>query len=328
MMTMVYYNIHNIIGVDSNIEVLPKYFKSKLKGRKRVDLVIRKGEFRFDKRKYERMGLKFYGGEGNLYLEYKIYGKPIQRLLIKNLTGKTEFYYTSVTDRIFDVTGIINMLLEIKLLQKGYAMIHSAGVSKDGKGYLFSGWSETGKSSTVFGLAKRKDIKMLGDDFVILSKGGKVFSYPEKAGIFFFSKNVENLNLSPMQRIELAIKYAIAKLPPLYLYISPNLRVDLTDLADVGDSARLDKTYFIAWGEGKEKMRKSAAIGKLIASTLHSVFGNLFSQEAFLAYCYLNGFDADFIEKKLREILGSALGKCTLIKSKKKQFHKYLDGVI
>ncbi|MBI2084140.1 MAG: hypothetical protein HYT70_00800 [Candidatus Aenigmarchaeota archaeon] len=316
-----YYNIHDILGIESNIKILPEFFEGKPKN---VDIVIRQGDFEFDTSKYGKLGLKFFGGNDRLYLEYPFYGKPIQKLLIKDLLGKkTEFLFTKFTHSMFGVDAIIDFIIQAKLLEKGYTFIHSGGLTKGNKAFIIAAWSEMGKSSTIFGLA-RQNFGVLGDDTVILGKNGKVYSFPEKAGIYFHSKNVHNVRLSPFNKMKLFFKYMISKMPPLYLYIDPNLRVDLSKLLPIEKGGKLEKVYFLEWGEGRGKIDKESAINKTISSTIHSLFSNFFAKETFLAYSYLNGLDTQFVEKGMEDVLSSALNKCEILRSTKKDFYKYL----
>ncbi len=284
---------------------------------------IRETDIDFDEDKYDKLGLKFRGGNDTLFLDYTAYGRSVQKILIKDLKKKkTKFYFTKFTRSFFGIAVIIDILLEIKLLEKGCTLIHSGGITKNGKGFLISAWSEMGKSSTVFGLARR-NFGVLGDDTVILAKNGRIFSFPEKAGIYFHSKNVENLRLSPMNKAKLFAKYIISKLPPLYLYVDPNLRIDLSKMLKVEKTANLEKTYFLEWGTGVEKLDKKIAINKLISSTIHAWFNNFFAREMFVAYCYLNDFDPLFIENGMKAVLEKALIDCEIIRSTKKDYYKH-----
>ena len=321
MTNAIYYDIHGIVGIESNVEILPEYFKGKPKN---IDLVIRQGDFDFDTTKYAKLGLKFFGGNDTLYLEYPFYGKPIQKVLIKNLQGKkTEFFFTKLTHSIFGVSGMLDFILQVKLLEKGYTFVHAGGVTKGKKAIVIAAWSEMGKSSTIFGLSNQK-FGGLGYDTVIIGNERKVFSFPEQAGIYFHSKNIKNIRLSLAGKAKLFVKYIISKLPPLYLYIDPNLRIDLSKLLPIEKSGDLDKVYFLEWGEGHEKIDKETAINKAISSTVHSLFGNFFARETFQAYSYLNSFDPQFVENGMRGILEKLFDSCEIIRSTKKDFYKYL----
>src|SRR3972149_4001439 len=144
---MFYYNIHGIVKVACNVEgFFPKHFKTgKLD---RTDLEIK--ECSFGRGSYKRFGL-FYGDEKSLYFESSFYGNPIYKVLIKDLNGETKLYFTSTTKRLFDVQKLALVLLQIKLLQKGYSLAHAGAVENDGKGHVLFGWPGVGKSSTIFG---------------------------------------------------------------------------------------------------------------------------------------------------------------------------------
>jgi len=317
-----YYNIHDIVKIHCNVEYFPKFFQAE--EFKNPDILIKQHNFKFDKDKHKKLGLKFYGGNNNLYLEYLVYGMPIQKLLLKNIFGKkSEIHFSSITRKLFGIESLFSLLLEIKLLQKGYTLIHAGGFSKDGKGYLIPSWSEMGKSSTIFALAHK--FKMMSDDLIILSKKGKLYSYPMKCGIFFHSRNIPP-NISLKNKIEMSVRFLMAKLPPLYLYIDPSIRIDLSNLSDLEPSAKLEKTYFLDWGNGVEEMDKETCINKIITTSVLTLLWTFGTREIFSAYCYLNDIPSDFIERKMRSVLEKGLNdNIFLVKSKKKDFYKFIE---
>ena len=320
---MKYYNIHGIVRVSSNVEgFIPKHFECK--SLKNVDLEIREGDFEFNKKAHKKIDFKFYSGQNKAYFESLFYGRPIYKVLIANLVGRTKLSFTTMTRRIFGVHELIRMLLEIKLLQKGFTLVHAGGVAKENHGYLILGWSGIGKSSTIFGLAKERDFEIFGDDRVILSKGGEIYSYPEKAGVFYRSRNIQNLNIPLSKRLELMFRYFIARFPPFNRYMSIKMAVDLSNIVTVGEVAKLDKVYFLERGQGKEKLNKKIALNRIIASTLQAFFDHYLSNKMFYAYCYVNGFDPGYIEKNMRKILEKSIRDCSIIRSEKKDFYKYL----
>jgi hypothetical protein len=315
------YDIHGILKISSNIKCLPSYFMKEGEARD-VDLVIREGDFKFNKIKHKKLGLKFYGGNENVYLDYPFYGLPIQKLLISDLFGKeTRFYFHRLTNKLFGIQNIIDLLIEIKLIQKGYTMLHAAAVSKNEKGYLISGWSEMGKTSTTFALCK-KGFEILGDDVVILSKDGKLYAFPEKAGIFFHTKNIAGLKLPLNKRMKIGFRYAISKIPPLHLYVNTSEKIDITNIAKIKDSVPLKRTYLLEWGKKSEKkITKEEAINKLIATTQHSFFEHFFLKEIFLAYCYLNDTNPDYIAENMEKILKEGLSNCVSLRTTKKDYY-------
>lgn len=319
---MHYYNIHNLLRIESDVESFPKMFK--VDSLSKIDLTIRQGDFEVEREKLKKLGLKFFGGNDSLYLEYPFYGKVLQKLWIKNMMGNpTEFKFSKFTGRFWGVDSIAQLVMEAKLLEKGCTFIHSGAITSRGKAYLISAWSEMGKSSTVFGLAK-SGYGVLGDDSLIISKDGTVYSYPEMAGIYFHSKNLQNLNLSMNKKMILGFKYIISKLPPLHLYIDPNLRVDLSSILPVGKSGKLDKCYFLELGKGEQKIAKEDAVNKMISTTIQALFGQFFTREVLYAYSYLNDVNPSFVEDGMRKILTKVLKDCRIIRSDDKTFYKYI----
>lgn len=319
---MNYYNLHDLLRIQSNVEEFPSDFK--VDSLSDVEMIMQEGSFNVEKNGLKKLGLKFLGGDDSLYLEYPFYGRSIQKLWIKNMLGNpTEFKFSKFTGKFWGVRGIVYLLLEMRLLQKGCTFIHSGAISAHDKAYLISAWSEMGKSSTVFGLAK-SGYGVLGDDTLILSQDGTVYSYPQVAGIYFHSKNLENLKLTPSQKMKLFVKYMVSKMPPLHLYINPNLYVDLSSILKVEKKAKLDKCYFLEFGEGEEKLDKKTATNKMIASTVQALFGQFFTREVFYAYCYLNDINPDFIEDGMRKILDKTINDCRIIRSNDKTFYKYI----
>jgi hypothetical protein len=319
---MKYYDIHGIVKVATNVDgFFPKHFEC---GPQRsVDLEVVQDDFEFNPRGYKRVG-SFFGGKNTVYFESLFYGKPIYKILIKNLEGKTKFRFTKISKKIFNVSKLVQVLLEIKLLQKGYTLIHAGGVSKDGKGYVLFGWPGVGKSSTIFGLSKTEGFEVFGDDVVILSRSGKMYSYPTKAGIFYKSENVGALDVPLVKRFELLFRYLIAKLPPFNRYIDVKMMVDLSNIVKVGDAAKLGRVYFLEHGQGKSRLNKGVAINKIVASTLQAFFDHYLSNKMFYAYCYINGFDPGYIEVGMRKILEKTVRDCLVIRSDKKDFHRYI----
>ncbi len=319
---MSYYNLHNLLKIESNVDGFPEIFK--VDTLPKVDMLIKEGNFEVEKEKLKKLGLKFFGGDDSLYLEYPFYGRTIQRLWIKNMMhNPTEFYFSKFTGRFWGVDSIAQLVMEAKLLEQGCTFIHSGAITARNNAYLISAWSEMGKSSTVFGLAK-SGYGVLGDDSVIMSEDGTVYSYPEKAGIYFHSKNVKNLNLSFNKKFLLGFKYVVSKLPPLHLYIDPNLRIDLSKILKVEKQGELKKCYFLELGEGEKKLSKKDAVNKMISTTVQALFGQFFTREVLYAYCYLNDVNPTFLEDGMKKILNKVLKDCRIIRSNDKTFYKYI----
>ena len=84
---------------------------------------------------------------------------------------------------------IIEFLIQYKLNEKGYPIVHASCVSRDDHGFLFSARSGGGKTTIGMNLVER-GFNILGDNFVILHRGD-VLSY-------FSSLNIFTYNLAPI----------------------------------------------------------------------------------------------------------------------------------
>jgi len=319
---MYYYDVHKAVKIATNVEgFFPKYFETHTLND--VDLEIIQGNFEFDKGAHKKIGL-FYGDDKTLYFESTFYGKTVYKVMIKDLNGKTKLYFTKTTNRIFNMQKLAFTIFQIKLLQRGYTLLHAGAMSKNKKGSILVGWPGVGKSSTIFGLVENESFKLLGDDSVILSKEGEVYSYPQRVGIYLKSKHFKNLNLSPKEAGELLFRYYTSKLPPFNRYIGAKILVDISDIAEFDTKVKIDEFYFLEIGSGKSSIKKSDAINKMIASTLQSLFDHYLSNKMFYSYCYITGFDSGYIEKNMRKILSNAVKRNPVVlKSDKKDFHKY-----
>lgn len=71
---------------------------------------------------------------------------------------------------------VLQPLMDLVLRRKGYCLLHSAAVEKDGKALLIAGRGGAHKTTFVMSLLRR-GYRLLGDDMVIL-KEGRVFAYP------------------------------------------------------------------------------------------------------------------------------------------------------
>ena len=317
-----YYDIHGIVKIKTNLKgCFPEYFRAdKLND---IDLEIIESDFEFDKDSYSKIG-SFYGDNKTIYFESTFYGIPIYRILIKDIEGKTKLYFTKTTNRIFNVQKLAFILFQIKLLQKHFTLLHAGGVSKGTKGSVIFGWPGVGKSSTLFGLIENESFELLGDDAVIISNKKKVYAYPQKVGVFFKSEHFKTLELTKLQTLELSLRYLISKIPPFNRYIGAKLMVDISNVAEFKKMADIDQLYFLETGNGTDKLNKTIAINRIIASTIQSFFDHYLSNKMFYAYCYATGFDPGYIEKGMRHILSKSVNSRPLIlRSDRKDFHKY-----
>ncbi len=92
---------------------------------------------------------------------------------------------------VFLQAQVLEPVMYLKLLEKNVLFMHAAGVSRNGRGYLFPAHGGTGK--TTFSMALlNQGFLLLGDDLLFVALDEKtVYPYPRPMHIFTY--NVNNL---------------------------------------------------------------------------------------------------------------------------------------
>lgn len=128
------------------------------------DVRILEKEFHIDLSSLKPMGLRLFIGEDLIVHKCLSYGNL--KLLLKDpmgIKGLTDIIFTRQY-RLFrqlfkgeSIWKFIKTVLMVRLLAKfDLTFIHSSGVSIDNEAYLFTGWSDIGKTSTAIGLLELK----------------------------------------------------------------------------------------------------------------------------------------------------------------------------
>jgi hypothetical protein len=92
---------------------------------------------------------------------------------------------------------LINPLLWFKMNQKGYPVIHAAGVTSNGKACIFAGQGAAGKSTIALSMVA-KGYKLLSDHFLILNKE-QVLRFPAPL-------HLTDFNISPFVKSNMKAK--------------------------------------------------------------------------------------------------------------------------
>lgn len=101
----------------------------------------------------------------------------------------SRLYVTAVG--VFLQAQVLEPLMYLSLLRQGVFLMHSAGVAKDGKAYLFPAHGGTGKTTTSMSLLSQ-GYDFLGDDLILVDPQAEMaFPYPRPLHIFTY--NVQNL---------------------------------------------------------------------------------------------------------------------------------------
>ena len=94
-------------------------------------------------------------------------------------------------------------LLELKFFERGYMLLHSAAVSRDGNAYLLSGRGGAFKTSVVMDLVRSYSYEYMSDERSLVTFG-RVLSFPTHIRIFEFCLNnlkSENMNVIAKLRL-------------------------------------------------------------------------------------------------------------------------------
>lgn len=169
------------------------------------------------------------------------------KVCLKDLTErKTTVYFSgSKFGEVFLRDCIIEPLIALKLAAKGFSLLHASGIAIDGNGFIFPACKGVGKTSTILNLIGKGTF--LGNDKVILSNDGSVYSYPSLVHIF--SYNLSDMPhafsfLTMRQKVEAKIKHIIKVLS--FEYASLPLDVDPRNLwGESGESYPLQSLILL-----------------------------------------------------------------------------------
>jgi glycosyltransferase involved in cell wall biosynthesis len=113
----------------------------------------------------------------------ELFGKFGFSIVINRNESGTEVVATPTISRSPHVlyTNVIEPLLRWHLVRKGYALMHGATLSFDGKAVFITAQTDTGKTTTILHTIRnsKNPPKFLSDDMTIFSPDGKVLSYPK-----------------------------------------------------------------------------------------------------------------------------------------------------
>lgn len=215
------YNIHNIIKIKIHSiyralfhDIDFKYSFFEVEDLEDPDIIIKTGRFRPDISGCKSFDHKFYVRKNYIYCkdgtrglnwELEISGIEDEKLFINYSLKGYPLTYPWVLFPILALhLYILQPLLEIKLAQKGYYLIHGGAVTKNGKGLFLTGRGSSHKTSFVAELSRR-GYKLLGDDMVILNNG-KAFPFPLCTSLFnYFATYIPSTPLSIFDKVRLLL---------------------------------------------------------------------------------------------------------------------------
>lgn len=314
-----YKNIHDIIKISSNY-TFPGYEVGEVSD---PDITIEvKKDINFSKEGLSRLDFWFYGKEGEdfLYFEDNFFGVK-NKVLLENLDGQTKVLCNKSVlrlDRFYpprsrkSFNDLINTIIRIKLIEKGYLNIHAACLSKDGSATLFAAFPNVGKTLSTLQLLK-EGFKYLSDDTVLIDKNGKAYltSFPSAIGYEDFLKFINPKDIGPKKYYKTLVKDWIIKKSNILHRVMQSPLISLGELFETVDKSKVNVVCTLEIGErrikeaDKEYMaEKITAINDYSLSRINNPF--------IWVYSYFNDFSITKVEEmQKRNLLGFLEGcKC------------------
>jgi len=328
-----YYSLHDILKIKTNTETpIPDYFKKEeIEEDFEPDIEISQQDLKFDRpeERKKRSGAFFYWTENKaLFIDYEL---PFlnAKLVIDDLEGKTKIKFTKAFDKFGKISQLIEAILSIKLVQKGYAIVHSGCLNyNQGDAILFTALRDTGKTSTILSLLDGKDFRFMSDDLTIMSKSGEVYSYPRKVNISPYT--LSGSVISPNNNLTTRIKRRLAN-SRFEILFGDILHIAMGDRKEVPrdlieDKGLIKKIFVI--GGGKDEIRKidnEEAARKILINTLELF--NPFRVYSLNFYYHIFDFNIFDIFDKQRKIVEDAVKDVECFEITSNRVEKYPEMI-
>lgn len=200
-----YYNIHDIIEMKiQRNRILPDLFRDinlrfsyfETKKIEKPSLIINigrflpknNGSFLVDHQYHIDKGY-FYCKDNDKTARWKLEICGIEEeTTILNFNSFILGLHQVVYPDIFAQNLIGRFLLQYKLAQKGFFMIHAGSVVKDDQAIVFAGRGGANKTSLLMDLIKNHNFTFQGDDWIIFNKDN-IYSFPTHFHEFNFKMN-------------------------------------------------------------------------------------------------------------------------------------------
>ena len=169
------YNILDIVGIRSDIPLRElEGFQGRSVGREDLVITYRPGIIyspRFDRR--------VLGGNPSVsYVEHPgSFGATVK--IIPGEQVRVEVNWLLKYSNAVLYVNVVEPLLRLLLAKKGFALLHSACLSRKDKGILFSAPPDTGKTTTVLRCLDQNWFSFLSDDMTIVGPDLMVHKFPK-----------------------------------------------------------------------------------------------------------------------------------------------------
>lgn len=90
----------------------------------------------------------------------------------------------------YDNAWYLPYILQLILEDENKTFIHGAGIAVDGGAYLISAFGGIGKTCFIANAVKSDNVKLLGDDLIIIGNDGYCYSYPRPFCLYEYHKSL------------------------------------------------------------------------------------------------------------------------------------------
>lgn len=209
------------------------------------DLIIEIGKFKPNLDNSYNVGDgKYYFQEEYMYISKEQYKGAKWKFEINGLNSSqtTVKIDCNTLGRIFITGNVIDFLIHLKLLQKGYTIIHASAVANGENAFIFSGRGGGGKTTIALEMITQ-GLSLLGDNYLILNKG-EAIAFPTSLSIFNYNlAPIISKSISSKEKIELKIKSALYKLSGGYAKFFT--KVNPKRISDLISSSKIKQVFLI-----------------------------------------------------------------------------------
>jgi len=331
MMGFNYYSIHDILKIKTNVEIpIPDYFRKEEEFDPDIEFV--QEDLNVDKPKGREAKTRnfFYWKDGpTLFIDYRA---PFlnTKLVIDDLQGKTKIRFTKALSRLGRIDLPFKPILEIKLIQKGFVLIHSGCLNYGGQCFLFTASKDTGKTSTILSLLDGKDFRFMSDDLTVISKNGEAYSYPEKVDISPYTLTGNVISLYGNKSL---IKGKLAESHLLTLILGRLFNLELGERREIPhdlieDKGTIKKIFILKGGSEKEEIKQigtAEAVEKILSATL----GLINPSKVYLLnfYAYVCDFDLCGLLFEKKKIVEEAIKDAECFEVRSNRVERYPEMI-
>lgn len=263
------YNIHDVLNIQMETQKRIDLLRGldlelapfRVENTSEIDILFKVGNFSPSNDNCYIVDHKYYIKDNYFYCldsssdlrwEFEIFNFENGEMIINYNYNSNKF--KSLISRFAIESFLLRPIIFYKLIEKGYFMIHAAGISKGDKAYIFPGRGGSFKTSLVMDFVNNADYNYLGDDWVILHNN-RVLNFPAHLQLFgYILSKKEGENIDIFNKINF-LKHLLTKNPIL-------------DNVPVVKSSKLEAIFFLKrsteTGVNVKKINPKYAVNKLI----------------------------------------------------------------